>query len=97
MIPVNAALPREWKKAISMHDESLENLPIQDHHLIKKNQILCLTKLNSNELYWLITVLGGCTDKKNFSSFFIIFIITIITVIFVIIIINIIINNIIII
>ena len=45
------ALPREWKEAISMHDGSLENLFIQDHHLIKINQILCLTKLNSNELY----------------------------------------------
>ena len=44
------ALPREWKKAISMHDGRLENLLILDHHLIKKNQILCLTKLNSNEL-----------------------------------------------
>ena len=44
------ALPREWKEAISMHDGSLENLLIPDHHLIKKNQIFCLTKLNSNEL-----------------------------------------------
>ena len=45
------ALPREWKEAISVHDENLENLLIQDHHLIQENQILCLTKLNSNELY----------------------------------------------
>ena len=45
------ALPNEWKEAISMPDGSLENLFVQDHHLIKKNQILCLTKLNSNELY----------------------------------------------
>ena len=45
------ALPREWKEAISIHDGSLENLLIQDHHLIKKDQILCLTKLNSNEPY----------------------------------------------
>ena len=27
------------------------NLAIQDHHLIKKYQILCLNKLDSNELY----------------------------------------------
>ena len=33
-----------------MHDGSLENVLIQDHHLIKKSQILCLNKLNSNEL-----------------------------------------------
>ena len=33
-----------------MHDGSLENLLIQNQHLIKKKQILCLSKLNSNEL-----------------------------------------------
>ena len=41
----------ERKEAILMHDGSLENLLIEDHHPIKKKQILCLTKLNSNELY----------------------------------------------
>ena len=45
------AIPRKRKEAISMHDASPENLLIQDHHFIKKNQILYLTKLNSNELY----------------------------------------------
>ena len=44
------ALSREWKKATSMHDGSLKNLLIENHHLIKKNQILCLSNLNSNEL-----------------------------------------------
>ena len=52
MIPVNTCLTEKMKKdVISMHDVSLENLLIQDHHLIKKNQILFLTKLNSIELY----------------------------------------------
>ena len=41
---------RERREA-RWNDESLENLLIQDHHLIKKNQMICLTKLNSNELY----------------------------------------------
>ena len=42
------AFPRECKEVISsMHDGSLENLFIKDHYLIKKNQTLCLTKLNS--------------------------------------------------
>ena len=45
------ALQREWKEAISMHDGSLENLLIQDHHLIKKKPNPLLSKLNSNELY----------------------------------------------
>ena len=44
-IQLTHALPREWKKAISTHDGSLEDLLIQDHHLIKKNQILRLTQL----------------------------------------------------
>ena len=51
------ALSRECKEGISMHDESLENLDIQDHHLTKKNQILCLTKRNSNELYYVSIIL----------------------------------------
>ena len=44
-------VPGDTCQAISMHDGILENLLIQDHHLIKKNQILCLSKLNRNELY----------------------------------------------
>ena len=39
------------KKLFQCMVEVFENLLIQDHHLIKKNQIFCLTKLNSNELY----------------------------------------------
>ena len=58
------ALPREWKEFISMHDRSLQNLLIQDHHLIKKNQIICLTKLNSNELYKTQTII----KYKNLAS-----------------------------
>ena len=44
-------LPREWKETISMHDGSLEDLLIRGHDLINKNEILCLTRLKSNELY----------------------------------------------
>ena len=47
MVQLIHALPREWKEAISVYNGSLESLLFQDHHLIKKNQILCLTKLNS--------------------------------------------------
>ena len=45
------ALSREWEESISMHDGSLENFLFQHHHLMKKNQVLCVNKLNSNELY----------------------------------------------
>ena len=57
-----------------MHDVNLENLLIQDHHLIKKNQILFLTKLNSIELYkiQIITKYKKPTSqsyfKKNFKN-----------------------------
>ena len=44
------AFPREWKEAISVHDGSLKSCFFREHYLIKKNQILCLTKLNSNQL-----------------------------------------------
>ena len=44
-IQLTHVLPREWKEAISTHNGSLEDLLIQDHHLIKKNQILRLTQL----------------------------------------------------
>ena len=62
------ALPREWKEAISMHDGSLKNLLIQDHHLIKKNQTLCLSKLNSNELYKISTTIKY--KKPTSQSYF---------------------------
>ena len=45
------ALSREWEESVSMHDGSLENFLFQHHHLMKKNQVLCVNKLNSNELY----------------------------------------------
>ena len=51
-----------------MHDGSLENLLIQDHHLIKKNQILCLTKLNSNELYQIQITIKH--EKPTSQSYF---------------------------
>ena len=44
------ALPREWNQATSTYDGSLQNLLMQDDHLVKKNQVVRLTKLNSNEL-----------------------------------------------
>ena len=55
-----------------MHDGSLENLLIQDHHLIKKNQMLCLTKLNSNELYKIqITIkYKNSTSQSYFEKIF---------------------------
>ena len=61
-------LPREWKEAISMHHGSFENLLIQDHHLIKKNQMLCLNKLKSNKLYKIQIVIKD--EKPTSQSYF---------------------------
>ena len=38
-------LPKGWKEAISMHGESLKNIVIQNHHVIKKNKCFGLPNL----------------------------------------------------
>ena len=53
-----------------MHDGSLENLLIQDHHLIKKSQILCLNKFNSNELYKIQIIIKNPTSQSYFKKIF---------------------------
>ena len=45
------SLPKPWIEQIFMDSENSINLAIQDHDLIKKDQILCLNKLDSKELY----------------------------------------------
>ena len=45
------ALPQHWKETIKPFAGNLNNLYIQDHHLIKCNTIYNLEKLNSKELY----------------------------------------------
>ena len=45
------ALPILWKEILRNYTESINNLVIPDHHLIKKYQILSLNKLNSTTLY----------------------------------------------
>ena len=43
--------PKPWIEKIFTDMGNLINLAIQDHHLIKNHQILCLNKLDSKELY----------------------------------------------
>ena len=45
MVPINTCLTDRMKQAISMHCGSLENLLIQDHHLIKKTKSCTLPNL----------------------------------------------------
>ena len=46
-------LPKPWIKQIFIDSGNSINLTIQDHHLIKKHQILFLNKLDSKELYYI--------------------------------------------
>ena len=57
--------------AILIHDGSLENLLVQEHHLTEKNQILCLTKRTSNGLYKIQMVIKY--KKPTSESYFEIF------------------------
>ena len=63
------ALPNE---AILIHDGSLENLLVQEHHLIEKNQMLCLTKRTSNGLYKIQMIIKykKHTSQSHFEFFF---------------------------
>ena len=48
---ISDAIPRSWKHTLITNVENIDNLVIHDHHLLKKNQILCLSKLSSKEIY----------------------------------------------
>ena len=45
------AIPIEWKNSLSTFEGNLKNVLVQDHNLIKKNHVYCLSRLDSKELY----------------------------------------------
>jgi len=45
------AIPKAWKTAISNDKGNAKNLTIYDHHIIKRNQVVSIIKLDSKELY----------------------------------------------
>ena len=51
LMQISDAIPRSWKHTLITNVENIDNLVIHDHHLLKKNQILCLSKLSSKEIY----------------------------------------------
>ena len=51
IVQIAHALTNLWKEILRNYTESINNLVIQNHHLIKKHQILSLNKLNSATLY----------------------------------------------
>ena len=66
------SLPQTWKEIIKNDNGNSNNLVIQDHHLIKKNQIHCLIKLESKELYKIELSLSfqKPTSLKYFENLF---------------------------
>ena len=52
------ALPQHWKESMNHFAGNLNNLCIQDHHLIKCNKIYSLEKLNTKELYHMQSLLN---------------------------------------
>ena len=69
------ALPQHWKETMKQYAGNLNNLYIQDYHLIKCNTIYNLEKLNYKELYHMQLLLKydkpTCQGyQKNFDDYF---------------------------
>ena len=45
------AIPKSWKNVLFDVKENIHDLVIQDRHLIKKNHMYFLNRLNSKEIY----------------------------------------------
>ena len=69
---ITHALPSSWKKILQNYTESINNLDIQDRHLIKKLQIFSLNKLNSAILYEILIDANKIkpTSQTYFEFFF---------------------------
>ena len=50
-IQLTPSLPKPWIEQRFIDSGNPINLAIQNHQLIKKHQVLCLNKLDSEELY----------------------------------------------
>ena len=66
------ALLISWKEILRSYTESINNPVIQDHHLIKKYQILSLNKLNSATLYEILIDANNVkpTSQTYFENLF---------------------------
>ena len=66
------ALGTTWRQSIREQNTNLNSLSLYDHHLINKNQIHSLGKLDSKELYNIL-ILGNYkepTSHRYFEAFF---------------------------
>ena len=50
-IQIIHAIPKSWKENLASTLENIDNLVVQDHHLIQKNQVYILNKLTSKKIY----------------------------------------------
>ena len=72
IVQIIHALPIWWKEILRNYTESINILVIQDHHLIKKYQILSLNKLNIATLYEILTEANKIkpTSQTYFENLF---------------------------
>ena len=72
IVQITHALPISWKEILRNYTENINNLVFQDHHLIKKHQILSLNKLNSATLYEILIDANKIkpTSQAIFEIFF---------------------------
>ena len=72
IVQITHALPISWKEILRNYTESINNLVIQDHHLIKKHQMLSLNKLNSATLYEILIDANNIkpTSQTYFENLF---------------------------
>ena len=69
---ITHALPSSWEEILQNYTASINNLVIQDHHLVKKHQVFSLNKLNSATLYEILIAANKIkpTPKTYFENLF---------------------------
>ena len=72
IVQITHALPISWKEILRNYTKNINNLVFQDHHLIKKHQILSLNKLNSATLYEILIDANNIkpTSQTYFENLF---------------------------
>ena len=67
-IQIIHAIPKSWKENLASTLENIDNLVVQDHHLIQKNQVCILNKLTSKKIYDINFCIGNTTNFSKLLS-----------------------------
>ena len=59
------AIPKSWKEELRRSNRISDALSVNDHHLVKRNQIYSLDKCNSKELYCLQISLNNSKRRSQ--------------------------------